>query len=313
MTSRRRLLAVWGAITLAAGCAGVREFPVHAPVEATTRQDLIEKGRYLAYGPAHCVACHSPAGPKTELADDALPPLSGGYTFHFPGITVSAPNLTPDSTSGIGGRTDAEIVRMLRYGVRHDGSRAVPVMAFQDLSDDDLRALLSFLRAQPAVHHEVPKRRLNFFGGIGMALFGRAPQPNGPPPAIGPAEEGSVERGAYLANTVAQCVDCHTQRSSTGGLKGPRFAGGMKIPVPENRHLLLVTPNLTPDPETGAIAGWPEDQFVERFRAGRIIPESEMPWISYARMTDTDLRAIYRYLRTLEPVRRNTGSYLREK
>jgi hypothetical protein len=50
---------------------------------------------------------------------------------------------------------------------------------------------------------------------------------------------------------------------------------------------------------------------VARFRAGRLIPESYMPWVFFARMTDDDLRAIYRYLRSLAPVRNETGPSIR--
>lgn len=309
---RPRVLIALAAL-LAAGCAGVRELPEAPAIQAGDRTDWIESGRYLAYGPAHCVACHTPDGPRTELAEGKLPPLSGGYSFRFPGISVWAPNLTPDSATGIGRHTDAELVRVLRHGVLRDGRRAVPLMAYQDMSDGDLRALLSFLRSQPAVSRPVPRRRLSFMGRMGMALFVRSPQPRGRPPAAGPPESPTVERGEYLANTVAQCVDCHTQRSFRGKLKGPRFAGGMRIPVPDNRDLVFVTPNLTPDPKTGVMFEWSEDQFLDRFRAGRILPGSEMPWPSYARMTESDLRAIYRYLHTLEPVRRATGPSLQEK
>jgi hypothetical protein len=73
----------------------------------------------------------------------------------------------------------------------------------------------------------------------------------------------------------------------------------------------LVTPNLTPDPETGRIAKWSEDAFVARFRAGKLIPQSDMPWQLYAKITDDDLRAIYRYLHSLAPVKRDTGQSVR--
>jgi hypothetical protein len=74
----------------------------------------------------------------------------------------------------------------------------------------------------------------------------------------------------------------------------------------------LVTPNLTPDPETGRITKWSEDDFVARFRAGELFRESDMPWTLYARMTDDDLRAIYRYLHSLAPVKNDTGASVRK-
>lgn len=71
--------------------------------------------------------------------------------------------------------------------------------------------------------------------------------------------------------------------------------------------MVYVTPNITPDPETGIMFGWTEDAFVHRFLAGRVYADSPMPWAAYARMTDEDLRAIYAYLMSLEPVRNDIG------
>ena len=79
------------------------------------------------------------------------------------------------------------------------------------------------------------------------------------------------------------------------------------------RDIELVPPNLTPDSRTGRIAAWSEDQFVARFRQGRVIPGSPMPWNAFARMSDDDLRAIYRYLRTVPPVVHETGPSVRPR
>jgi hypothetical protein len=73
----------------------------------------------------------------------------------------------------------------------------------------------------------------------------------------------------------------------------------------------FVTPNLTPDPATGRIANWTEEIFIARARTGKGAEGSPMPWANYARMTDDDLRAIYRYLRSLPPLHNNTGDSVR--
>ena len=102
-------------------------------------------------------------------------------------------------------------------------------------------------------------------------------------------------------SAVAECADCHTQRSMVdGSFTGPPLAGGGKMA--EANGMVLVPPNLTPDPKTGWLASWTEEQFVTRFRQGKLIPESPMPWTAFARMSDDDLRAVYRYLRSLAPV-----------
>ena len=76
---------------------------------------------------------------------------------------------------------------------------------------------------------------------------------------------------------------------------------------------VYVTPNLTPDPETSPIGQWSEDAFVTRFRAGPALEGTPMPWGAFARMSDEDLRAIYRYLRTLPPSRHQVGPAIQPK
>jgi len=129
-----------------------------------------------------------------------------------------------------------------------------------------------------------------------------------------PSEEATVERGEYLANRVAQCAGCHTDRDMTDfSMVGPRFAGGPAIEEPWAPDLTFVPPNLTPDNSTGHIVDWSEDQFVARFRAGASIEGSPMDWRMFARMSETDLRAIYRYLMSLDPVHNDTGPTVRPR
>jgi hypothetical protein len=76
---------------------------------------------------------------------------------------------------------------------------------------------------------------------------------------------------------------------------------------------VFVSPNLTPDLETSAVGAWSEDAFLARFRLGEAIPGTPMPWGAFARFTDDDVRAIYRYLRSLPPSRNRTGPAVQEK
>ena len=66
-------------------------------------------------------------------------------------------------------------------------------------------------------------------------------------------------------------------------------------------------PNITSDPDTGRLAALDEDGFVARFRLGRLIPGSPMPWQAYLGLADEDLRAMYRYLKTVPPVKNDVG------
>jgi mono/diheme cytochrome c family protein len=214
-----------------------------APVtnlRASTDPAAIERGRYLAYGPSHCADYHSPPADHKKLKAGEQPPLAGGLEMVIPPGKFRVPNITPDPETGIGRRSDEQLARMIRYGVRHDGRASVPFMGFQNLADDDVVALLSFLRSQPAVRHEVPEHELTFMGRAIMAFLIKPTGPAATPPSHSPANL-SIETGEYLARSAAGCVACHTERSMVDGSYRPRFRrrhghGGRDEPDPPVRY-----------------------------------------------------------------------------
>jgi mono/diheme cytochrome c family protein len=239
-------------------------------------------------------------------------PLSGNHVFRLPLGEFFSSNLTPDPETGIGRRTDQELARILRYGVRADGRAAVPLMEYHGLRDDDVTAIISYLRTRPAVSLRVPEQRLSL---LGRAVFALAYEPPGPDANVAqPVPAGpSMERGEYLAKKVAVCVTCHTDRGADGTLVGPQFAGGQRMDVAADGSTVYVTPNLTPDPQTSLIGRSTEENFIGRMRLGELVAGSPMPWGAYARMTDEDLRSIYRYLKSLPPVVHDTGPARQKK
>jgi mono/diheme cytochrome c family protein len=312
------LLAV--ILTGALGLAGYasarwdRTFDAPLPnLRASTDSAVIARGRYLAYGPALCAECHVANELTRRVEAGEQVPLSGGHEWALPLGTIRSPNLTPDSATGIGRYTDAQIARMLRHMVKPDGHAAAPFMGFQNLSDDDVVAILSFLRAQPAVRNAVAPNDLNLMGKVVATFLIKPKGPDGDPPAHTPAGP-SVERGRYIVTAASDCVGCHTMRSMVdGSFTGPKLAGGGTFPVEGEPGKVLVSPNLTPDPKTGRIAHWTEDQFVARFRQGKVLPKTYMPWGAVSRMTEDDLRSVYRYLQSLPPVEHDTGPVIQEK
>jgi hypothetical protein len=76
---------------------------------------------------------------------------------------------------------------------------------------------------------------------------------------------------------------------------------------------VYVSPNLTPDAQTSPIGRWSEDEFVARFRGGEQLSGTPMPWGAFAGMSEPDLRAIYRYLRSLPPTVKQTGASIQAK
>lgn len=283
-------------------------------IHASKDPEVIARGAYLVYGPAHCVNCHTQGEAQRAAAEEgATPPLSGGNRWSFPMGRIYSPNLTPDKETGIGRYTDAELARVLRHGVRPDGRAALPFMEFQSLSDEDLTAVISFLRSQPAVRNVIPPNEVNLLGRAVLAFLIKPIGPKETPPKATPAHEATVARGAYLANSVAGCAECHTRRNMLdGSYVAARFSGGGELPADGRPGWVTVTPNLTPS-KHGRITSWSEEQFVGRFGVGMGIKGSHMPWRQFQRMSDTDKRAIYRYLRTLKPVDFDPGPTLQKR
>jgi len=166
--------------------------------------------------------------------------------------------------------------------------------------------------------------RLTFLALGVLSLFGKACALKSPEEAI-PADWEQVsyiERGDYLVNYLGHCVGCHTPLGPDGRsdmslyLSGvpARFAGAKAGPpqvagFPGPRGSRVYAKNITPDPETG-IGRWTEDQFVQTFQTG-VRPDdlkyrvSPMEWNIYSNMKEEDVRAIYRYLRTIKAIPNN--------
>lgn len=268
-------------------------------IHASRDPGIIERGRYLVDGAAHCAECHGAVDPPAVSRKGR--PLVGGQEFVLPVGTFRVPNITPDPETGIGRMKDEELARMIRYGVKPDGHAALPFMPYADLCDDDLTAIISYLRAQTPVKHEVAGHDVNALGRVVQAYV---LEPKGPTavPRKSFTPEPSAEYGKYLTHNVGNCVMCHTKVDMrTGAFDGPIFGGGALHDAVDNPKKQFVTPNLTPDPRWGWLQGWTEDAFVARFHAGRVHHDSPMPWESFQTMTETDLRAIYRYFQTLPP------------
>ena len=248
------------------------------------------------------------AGGAWSLRHDARP-LVGGQQWQLPFGTVYSANITPSERYGIGAWSDGEIARVIRTGVRRDGSLSV-FMAFGigDLANNDLAAIVSYLRAQVPVERPAPQSEYNFAGRAMLALFMR-PKEGSRAFQDAPRSEASVARGRYLVHGPANCAGCHSPSRLTTGLRpqAPLLSGGVPAVDHVDPTMEIVAPNLTPDPGTGAIYSWSETDFVQRFRGGRVVAGSPMPWEAFYSMTDTDLAAVWRYLRTVDAVRHDVG------
>src|SRR5512138_3189923 len=112
-------------------------------IKASTDTAIIATGRHIVLGPGHCVDCHSTiknVDSLLKLGQD--PPLTGNLKFDINFGTFYTRNLTPDKETGIGNLTDGEIARVLRYNVKKNGESVLPFMPFQNMSDEDLTAVI---------------------------------------------------------------------------------------------------------------------------------------------------------------------------
>jgi mono/diheme cytochrome c family protein len=221
--------------------------------------------------------------------------LAGGEVFEGPFGKVFAKNITPDVVTGIGGWSDQEIIDAIRLGKRPDGTQLFPVMpypTFSNMSDEDVQNLVAFLRTVPDIENAVPAGELN----VPVPPFA----PRAPAPAKAPTE--GVERGAYIANAIAHCSDCHTPMNPDGSPDMTKFlAGGFNPDIG-------VAANITPDDETG-IGKWTEKEIATLLRTGKRPDGSDvaggMALViqgGYKDMAEADALAVATYLKTVPAV-----------
>jgi mono/diheme cytochrome c family protein len=317
-----RLVKILAAVVLACGAVLAvyvwrtwdKVYDLALPVvHRSTDPAVVRRGEYLVYGPAHCVECH--AASPAEFQKVALgqrPPLVGGQKFAAAPLgSLFAKNLTPDPETGIGNYSDGQIARMMRFSVRPNGRASVrPLMPFHNMSQEDLDAIISFLRTRPAVRHQIPQNKFTLVGKIIKSL---APtfKPREPgsvtPSELSPPEAMTPARGEYLARYVSNCIGCHTNLDDlTFAPAGPEFAGGEVMGPADapgvDRKIWFTTPNLTPMKGSGLLKFPDRATFIARFKTGgRHYDGTPMPWEAFARMSDDDIGALYEYLHSLPP------------
>ena len=196
--------------------------PTGVPKELA-QADLIKRGQYLTHA-ADCIACHTTPGGQA---------YAGGVAFNVPLIgTMYSTNITPDKETGIGDYTDQQFLDALHKGIRRDGALLYPAMSYTSyvyMTDADALAIKAYLFSLPAVHAPPRENKLAWpFNQRGMMaawdLFYRADgrfRPN-------PSQSVEWNRGAYLAEAMGHCGECHTPRNLAYALDNRRkFAGAL--------------------------------------------------------------------------------------
>ncbi len=262
----------------------------------TQAQTPVERGKYLVEVIGACGNCHTPKGPQGDIADKHL---AGGFVIEEDFGKAVGRNITPDKETGIGSWTDQEIIRAIREGKSKAGSILGPPMPFElyrRLSDNDVKAIVAYLRTVKPIKNQVSKGQYKF----------PLPPSYGPPVTSvpDPPKSDPVKYGEYLAGPVAHCAECHTPRVQGGRPDQTKFfAGGFPFHGPFG---VSYSANITPDKETG-IGNWTDQQIMRAIYGVRpdgrpLLPP--MPWPYYAgKIADGDMKAMVAYLRSLKPIK----------
>ncbi len=273
--------------------AGFRPAPAQSQ-EAP--KELVARGQYIFAVAGGC-ACHT--DPKST-------PHAGAREIPIPMAKVYSTNLTADRETGLGGWSDQQIRDAMVKGIRPNGERLLPVMpyeAYSGMAEEDLKALIAYLRTLNPVRKETPKLQswIPFYRPVGTFVWSNLFSRSFNSPSRAP--QSGIERGRYLVGHVALCSDCHTPRNLMGVPRPLYLAGAKTGPLGEE------IPNITPDKETG-IGDWSREDIAELLLSGTK-PDldnvqglmEEVVEAGYKKMKREDALAIADYLKSVPPIK----------
>jgi mono/diheme cytochrome c family protein len=260
------------------------------PASETAAQTPLERGTYLMNSIVACGNCHTPQTPQGPAAGREF---AGGTKFDEPFGVAYSPNITPDPETGIGKWTDEQLITAIREGKRPDGSiigPPMPMVLYRNLSDEDVRALVAYMRAVKPVVNRVAKSEYKV----------PLPPAYGPPvTSVAPVPKSDkVAYGAYLAGPAGHCIECHSTPGPNGApdIVNRLGAGGLSFHGPWG---VSYAPNITPI----GIGKWSDDDVKKAIttgvRPGGVRLKPPMPYGYYKNISAGDLDAIVAYLRTL--------------
>jgi cytochrome c5 len=273
----------------AQGDAGADSDPLAGlDLASLATERAIARGKHLVEGRYGCNGCHGEN-------------LAGGVMIDDPAIgSIRAPNLTKGKGGRVAGYTIADWDRIVRHGVKPDGSPAVmPSEDYFAMSDHELSDVVAYIRSLPAVEAEIPAPS---FGPVGKVLLAldkfpiSAEKVANHGAAHGQKAPDAADTAAFGAHLAATCTGCH--RANLAG--GPMTFGPPGWPA---------AANLTRD-ATG-LADWSFEDFEKALtqgirKGGRALREPMTHVLPGTRaMTDLERKALWTYLGTLNPLPTN--------
>ncbi len=268
--------------------------PTGVPAALAT-VDQVKRGEYLARA-ADCVVCHTAPGGVQ---------YAGGLAFPLPFGTLYSTNITSDKDSGIGDYSDQDFLNAVQRGIRRDGARLYPAMPFASytyMTDADALAIKAYLFSLPAVHADNRADTLTFpynqrWAVIFWSLLFNANTRFAP----NTTQSAQWNRGAYIAEALAHCGECHTPRNIAFALDNrKKFAGAVTAGWKAF--------NITSDKDTG-IGGWTDDEVFAYLANGHAPgrgtaagPMGEAVDQSFSQMALADIHALASYVRSVPAV-----------
>jgi mono/diheme cytochrome c family protein len=250
-------------------------------LEALALSRATARGKHLIESRVSCNGCHGADFGGFAIIDV---PIVGRWV---------APNITQGEGSVTRGYTASDWDHAVRHGLRRNGrSSSMPAIDFVNLSDRELSDIVAYIRSQPPVDSNLGPVKFGpvftFLTATDSGAFFASMIDHEKAHAVDPPDSAPTPQ--YGEHLVQVCRGCHGERLSGGKLKG-------------DPNMPIVA-NLTPH-ETG-FRDWTEADFIRAMREGKrkdgtAISEF-MPWRAYGQMGDTELRAMYAYLRTVPPL-----------
>jgi mono/diheme cytochrome c family protein len=256
--------------------------------------DVVKRGEYLARA-ADCFACHT-------VSRDRL--FAGGLALPLPFGTLYSTNITPDKDTGIGNYSDQDFLNAVQRGIRRDGARLYPAMPFPSytlMTDADVLAIKAYLFSVPAVHAENLPNTLSFpFNQRWLMTFWSAFFNENARFRPNTAQSAEWNRGAYVAEALAHCGECHTPRNIALALDNRnKFSGAV---------FGWYAFNITSDKESG-IGAWSDDELRNYLSTGHASgrgtaagPMGEAVDQSLSVMAPADISALVTYVRSVPPI-----------
>lgn len=260
--------------------------------------DQIARGKYAATA-ADCVACHTVPGGT---------PFAGGLPFKTPMGTIYAPNITADPQTGIGKWTDAQFLRALHEGIGADGEHlypAFPYTSFAGISDDDALAIKAYLFSMPPVVQKNRENEMRFPYNMRflMSFWNILNFRSDNMPGVN--HQAEMARGAYLADALGHCAECHSPRNLTMGVERSKYLAGGSVDG-------WTAFNLSSS-KTDGLGNWTTEELAHYLKTGNLPgkaqaagPMAEVVENSTSHLSDADLHALASFIKSV-PAQSSSG------